>query len=232
MPKLHDEEFGEIVVRRSRLSRYVRLKIGQNGALSASLPWRASIKLVKQLIDQSRDELRGIVKDYSARRVSYRDGMTVGKSHRLSVAYDNVAAPTCSVKDQRVTVTLPATTTITSTAAQSFIREAVLKALRKEARAYLPRRTRFLASRHGFHVESIKLNNAKTRWGSCSSRNMLNLNVALMRLPHELIDYVIIHELCHTRHMNHGSAFWTMVEDIDPDYKAHRRALKNFDPYM
>lgn len=232
MPKVHDEEFGEIVVRRSRLSRYVRLKIGQNGSLSASLPWRASVKLVKQLIDQSRDELRGIVRDYSSRRPSYHDGMIIGKSHRLSVVYDNIATPNCTVKDQRIIVTFPVTLSLSSTPAQDYIRESVLKALRKEARAYLPRRTRFLASQHGFHIETIKLNNAKTRWGSCSSKNMLNLNVALMRLPHELIDYVILHELCHTREMNHSEAFWQLVESVDPNYKTHRRMLRTHSPYM
>lgn len=232
MPKVHDDEFGDIVVRRSRLSRFVRLKIGQNGSLSASLPWRSSIKLVKQLIDQSRDELRGIVREYHSKRPAYHDGMLIGKSHRLSIAYDDVALPSCSVKDQRVIVTLPATTTITGASAQNFIRESALKALRKEARAFLPRRTRFLASQHGFQVETIKLNNAKTRWGSCSSKNMLNLNVALMRLPHELIDYVILHELCHTRHMNHSDEFWELVEQLDPDFKSHRQLLRSHSPYM
>lgn len=232
MPKVHDEEFGDIVVRRSRLSRYVRLKIGQNGSLSASLPWRSSIKLVKQLIDQSRDELRGIVREYHLRRPAYHDGMAVGKSHRLKVIYDSVATPACSVKDQFVSVTLPVHMTITSPAAQDYIRESALKALRKEARAYLPRRTRFLASQYGFHVETIKLNNAKTRWGSCSSANMINLNVALMRLPHELIDYVILHELCHTKHLNHSDDFWKLIEQFDPLYKTHRQTLRSHSPYM
>ena len=232
MPKVHDEEFGEIVVRRSRLSRYVRLKIGQNGSLSASVPWRSSVRLVKQLIDQSRDELRNIVKDYHARRPAYHDGMLVGKSHRLFVNYDSVAAPHDSVKDQQVRVTLPVGVSVTGTLAQNFIRESVLKALRKEARAYLPRRTRFLAAQYGFEVKTIKLNNAKTRWGSCSSENILNLNVALMRLPHELIDYVILHELCHTKQMNHGDEFWRLVEATDPKYKSHRRLLRSHSPYM
>lgn len=232
MPKVHDEEFGEIVVRRSRLSRFVRLKIGQNGSLSASVPWRSSIKLVKQLIDQSRDELRGIVSDYRSRRPAYHDGMAIGKSHRLIISYDAVAAPACRVKDQRVSVTLPIGMTLTGVPAQNFIRESVLKTLRKEARSYLPRRTRYLAAQHGFMVETIKLNNAKTRWGSCSSQQMLNLNVALMRLPHELIDYVILHELCHTRYMNHSDEFWRLVESTDPAYKMHRRQLRAHSPYM
>lgn len=232
MPKLHDEEFGDIVVRRSRLSRVVRLKIGQNGSLSASLPWRSSIKLVKQLIDQSRDELRGIVKDYHAQRPIYYDGMQIGKSHHLSIRYDDVAVPDCQIKDQLLSVTLPVTATVTGSTAQNFIRDSVLKTLRKEARAYLPRRTRFLAGQHNFQVETIKLNNAKTRWGSCSSKRMLNLNVALMQLPHNLIDYVILHELCHTRHMDHSDEFWAQVQQVDPDFQVHRRQLREHSPYM
>lgn len=113
--------------------------------------------------------------------------------------------------------------------------QAKLQLLQKRAKAYLPYRLAFLAQKHGFTYKLGKLGLRKTRWGSCTSNKAISLNVALMTLtegnkPSPLIDYVIIHELCHTRHMNHSKAFWDEVAKYDPNFKAHRKALKAYRP--
>lgn len=102
--------------------------------------------------------------------------------------------------------------------------------LRKKARHYLPRRLMILAKKHGFEYKMGKLTHSSTRWGSCNSSGSINLNISLMRLPVELIDYVIIHELCHTRHMNHSKLFWEEVGKCDPKYKGHRKILRESSP--
>ena len=116
--------------------------------------------------------------------------------------------------------------------AQAEIRKIVAKILRKQARAYLPRRVDFLAEKHGFTFEKLRFSHTSSRWGSCSSRGTISLNIALMNLPLHLIDYVIIHELCHTRQMNHSEKFWVEVEKYDPNYRAHVREMKNFSPQI
>jgi len=113
--------------------------------------------------------------------------------------------------------------------------EAKLKLLQKRAKAYLPYRLAFLAQKHGFSYRLGKLGLRRTRWGSCTSDGAISLNIALMTLTvgnqhSPLIDYVIIHELCHTRHMNHSKDFWAEVAIYDPNYKAHRKALKDHRP--
>ena len=101
-----------------------------------------------------------------------------------------------------------------------------LKLLRKRAKKYLPDRTRFLADKYNFKIGRIALRNQKTRFGSCSYRNNINLNINLMNYDYDVIDYVILHELCHTRVKNHSKDFWSEVEKYCPNYKELRKKLK------
>ncbi len=105
-----------------------------------------------------------------------------------------------------------------------------LATLRKKAKYFLPRRLMALAKQFDFSYASVRCSHASTRWGSCTSKGVVSLNIGLMRLPDQLRDYVLIHELCHTRHLNHSPAFWAEVERCDPGYKLHRKMLKNYQP--
>ncbi len=96
---------------------------------------------------------------------------------------------------------------------------------RSVAKKILIPRTKILADRLGIIVKDIKINSARTRWGSCSSQKVINLSWKLIAADEELIDYVIVHELCHTRHMDHSREFWEMVGQIMPDYERRRHAL-------
>ncbi len=81
------------------------------------------------------------------------------------------------------------------------------KAIRK-----LNRRFKQLAGKHGFTYNRIFIRNQKTRWGSCSHKNNISLNMKIVRLPEELMDYVILHELAHTRFKNHNNNFWALLD--------------------
>lgn len=101
------------------------------------------------------------------------------------------------------------------------------KWLKSKAEIYLIERTKFLAKNFGFTVNRITLRFQKTRWGSCSFNKNISLNIMLMKLPIEIIDYVIIHELCHTIFMDHSKSFWGLVEKYSPNYKILRKQLKS-----
>lgn len=85
---------------------------------------------------------------------------------------------------------------------------------KREARKKVIKRLDELALKYGFSYNRVFIRNQKTRWGSCSAKNNINLNIKLARLPDELLDYVIIHELVHTRVKNHGSRFWREMDKI------------------
>lgn len=100
------------------------------------------------------------------------------------------------------------------------------KKFRKAAKDYIPKRVAYFHSFTGGTYTSITVRDQKSRWGSCSSRGTLSFNYRLMLAPPEILDYVVVHELCHLTHMNHSKDFWHMVESILPDYRTAKRYLK------
>ena len=92
-----------------------------------------------------------------------------------------------------------------------------IEAIRKEAKMLLPRRLSELAERYGFSFGRVFIKHNSSNWGSCSARGNINLNLNLVRLPQLLCDHVILHELCHLRHPNHGQEFHALLERLDAD---------------
>ncbi|MDY3888895.1 MAG: M48 family metallopeptidase, partial [Agathobacter sp.] len=93
---------------------------------------------------------------------------------------------------------------------------------------YIPKRVAYFADIMGVDYGRITIRMQKTRWGSCSSKGNLNFNCLLMLAPPEVIDYVVVHELCHRKEMNHSKAFWREVERVLPDYRSRKLRLDFF----
>jgi predicted metal-dependent hydrolase len=229
MPIIQDKEFGKITVRRSARATQVRVRVAPDGTLRASLPMYAPVLLVKNLLRTSRDDLRKIMAKSKPEYV-YENGMQIGKSHTLVVQPINNQTPSITCHGQQVIIKLPNGMSLHDPSIAREIRDSIITALRVEAKSYLPRRLSFLADKLGFGYVKARFSHSSGRWGSCSSTGTISLNIALMKLPFEIIDYVIIHELSHTKQMNHGPLFWELVAKADPNYKSHRHALKMQNP--
>ncbi len=109
---------------------------------------------------------------------------------------------------------------------ERMVSREMIEALADEAMKVIPPKVMHYAEIAGVTYGRITIRNQKSRWGSCSSKGNLNFNCMLMKAPEEVLDYVIIHELCHRKEMNHSKAFWAEVAKLCPDYKAHRKWLK------
>ena len=97
---------------------------------------------------------------------------------------------------------------------------------RQAAKEYIPKRVAYYAQLLDVTYATISIRDQKTRWGSCSSKGNLSFSWRLILAPPKVLDYVVVHELCHRKEMNHSPHFWALVESLVPDYKIHRQWLK------
>ncbi len=111
---------------------------------------------------------------------------------------------------------------------QNEIKNIMSQVYRREAKKYIPVRLDFLAKEHHFKYLNVKITSAKTRWGSCSYKDNINISLFIMKLPNYLIDYILLHELCHTIEKNHGVGFWNLMEKVSPNSKELRQELRNY----
>lgn len=110
--------------------------------------------------------------------------------------------------------------------AQGDARQLLEKALREKARAVFAERLAHYAPRLDVAPPPLRLSSARTRWGSCSARGGIALNWRLVFMPLAVVDYVVCHELAHLREMNHSPRFWSVVEQLCPDWQARRKELR------
>jgi predicted metal-dependent hydrolase len=141
-------------------------------------------------------------------RVEYRPSANGSTSVRAREAADLVVRVTGNIGDD------------------AACRRALTRWLARKGQQVLVPAAQELAWAHGFGLQRVTVRRQRTRWGSCSRDRSLSLNVKLLFLPPELVDYVLLHELCHTVHMNHSRAFWTLLRESDPDVVRHRRELR------
>jgi predicted metal-dependent hydrolase len=126
------------------------------------------------------------------------------------------------------TLQFPMAKEIESENSQQQIQTVIAEILRLYAKKYLPERVKELAQKNGFNYNKVFVKNLKSKWGSCSAQKNINLNVHLLRLPEYLSDFIILHELCHTKHMNHGPAFHDLLNSLCGDEKQLNRELKQY----
>ncbi len=219
-------DLGIIAVYKRRGAKNIRLSVNSDGKIRVTmptwLPYQAGVAFAQQkkawLQAQSRTE-------------QLRDGQRIGKYHTLKILHKvGIAQPQTRLTDTTAYVYYP--TSYTPEQLQPTAHAVAKRAAKAEAEQLLPQRLAELARKHDRSYKEVTIRHLKTRWGSCSSLHSITLNYYLMQLPWDLIDYVLVHELAHTKELNHSAAFWRLVEDAIPDYKQKRRELKNYQPSL
>ena len=117
-----------------------------------------------------------------------------------------------SLKNEKLHISFPQNSDISTPENQNVIRQAVISVLRKEAKRVLSEKTAYFAKKFGLSYNEIKIMSSKARWGSCSGKKNINYSLFLLLLPEKFIDYVVLHELAHTVEMNHSERFWGLLD--------------------
>ncbi|MCI8528842.1 MAG: M48 family metallopeptidase [Lachnospiraceae bacterium] len=130
-------------------------------------------------------------------------------------------------RKEKVLIPMQYTNIPTLTAAEIKRLETLERRYRKTARTKFEQRVTYYHKITGGRFTSITIRDQKSRWGSCSSSGTLSFNYRLIFAPAIVLDYVVVHELCHLTHMNHSKDFWNMVAAVMPDYQIHRQWLRD-----
>jgi hypothetical protein len=223
------EQVGSVSFTINERSRRIRLSVKSDGEIVVSMPptalYRDAIRFVESktewLIKQQTKIQAGLT-------LFAPESCFKTRFHQLAITKGNTDRVYNRVGNGVIQIFIPEKVNHEQPKVQEFIKKTLIDVMRWEAKIYLPKRLKELADKHGFKYQDVSIKNTKTRWGSCSFTNNINLNLHLMRVPEHLIDYVLLHELAHTVVKNHGEKFWLFLENCYPNARKADKEMNNF----
>ncbi len=226
---ISDKDFGKIhfVVRRS--ARNITMRVKEDGLHVTTPPYR-SITALLEAIAPFRERLRNVCSEVKPKPFDLNFSIEA-ECFRLKLETSPLKNFTVSMRDETVVIACPAHADFTTDRVQTLVKNAVIRAMRKKAEEYLPPLVQYWSSLFDLPYNKVTISKARSRWGSCSSKRDISLSFYLMLLPAHLMDYVILHELAHTREMNHGPEFWELLNQLtDGKALALRKELRMHRP--
>jgi len=229
--KIEVPGIGTVKLYKRKGSRSIRLTVSLAGEVRVSLPYWLPYDAGARFALSKVDWIQAQLQEHGG--AVLRHGQSVGKSHHFYF-YSSADAARVSTRlsGSEVRITYPDYLAVDHASVQKAAERAAIRALRTQAEQLLPQRLRALADTHGFAYKSIAIKQLTGRWGSCDTDKNIVLNLYLIQLPWHLIDYVIMHELAHTRALNHGPDFWAEFEKHLPHAKQLRREIKQYRPVV
>lgn len=225
---------GEVALYQTRHSKRLSVTVNRHGAVRLSFPLGCSAKAALEFMDGHVEKIeamrrRMIEKTESERSIIEPPYST--PSHTLEFADAPDGKISGRITSGRVIIKVPPPVPHDDEALQAFVRKTLARALCVEGKRMFPRIVEELARKHGFSYRSVRVRATTSRWGSCSARDDISLSAYLVRLPHRLIEFIVLHELCHTRHKNHSAAFHQLLDSLtDGREKELCRELKQYRP--
>lgn len=206
----------------------IALVVERDGRLTVRAPLRMAEGRIRAFVEQHAG---WIVKHQAKASLSAPPApkqFTAGET----LLYLGKLYPLTVVPPQRPTLTLDRSAFRLAQSALPKAQETFTRWYKKQALTVLTERVETLAKRYGFTYQKIRISSAHTRWGSCSSRGTLSFTWRLVMAPPEVVDYVVVHELVHTKIKNHSKTFWAQVGELMPGYKTNIRWLKQNGKYL
>lgn len=209
---LEDEELGRLLVRINIRARRLTFRTRED-AIYVTVPPGTTMTEVKKAVEDLRSRLRFARKKQvrSIIDLDYRIDTHFFKLTLIRGQHDRFLSRS---ELGNMQIICPPDADFEDKELQDWLRKVIGEALRRTAKIILPARLHTLSSQYNLPYQSAKINSSSGRWGSCSARKTINLSYFLVLLPQHLIDYVLLHELTHTREMNHGDGFWELLNKL------------------
>lgn len=222
---------GDIKVRQSANIKYLRIRMAPGRGIWVSVPFGVSRRQTEKFLEENRDWIVQNRKNMELYEQDTGVGLRIGaeiktKLHTLKITETEFLKPSYKIEQDVIVLAIPKQ--VAFSRIEKIVQQFLLEIYAMESRQYLPKRVRYYAEKFGFKYNHLSFRNNVSNWGSCSFENNINLNIKLMKLPDEIIDYVILHELCHTIEKNHSAAFWKLVGKVCPDYATLRGRLRKY----
>ncbi|HNV82334.1 MAG: SprT family zinc-dependent metalloprotease [Tenuifilaceae bacterium] len=226
---IHVEGVGKVKFQRNFRAKRLSISIRPRSGVRITVPRLLPLASAKEFVLLKKDWI--VTKLQEIDSLTSRNGTITDyqtKYHRLKYYPSKNGTFSFDLSGNELRFFYPAHRDISDEQVQEAVRKAIEETLRAEALQYLPFRLKELANEHNFHYNSVRIKNIRSRWGSCSANNNINLSIYLMKLPDELIDYVILHELTHTIHKNHGKDFWDHLEKVSLKAKVKAARVRKY----
>ena len=226
------DQIGPVSFIKSKRAKNLNIKLQPFKDVRVSVPTNMGYGEAEWIVEGKIDWIKQHqinIKNIESKQIVFDENSNYKtRFHSLHLVQTEKETIKIRVADNKINVSYPKNISVREEIVQIAIKKGIDAALKKEALLYLPDRVNYFSSNLSLPYNQVRLKNIRSRWGSCSIRNNINLSIHLMRIPNHLIDYVIIHELVHTIHKNHGAKFWDLLNSITGNAKALDKELKNF----
>jgi predicted metal-dependent hydrolase len=211
-------------LKRNSRSKKLSISVRKNGKIVVVSPPLVPKFLISKFIDQNKSWIETQKKKVSKNKFIDQDFVMIfGKKYEIKLE-ETLGPSKIELKEKTIIIKLHSPQELSFDPSNP---PAVLtRFLKNTAQHYITKKTNNMSKKMGLSYGKISFRSQRTRWGSCSSLGNLNFNINLIHFPPLVIDYVIIHELAHRKHMDHSRNFWQLVEKYQPDYRLHRGWLK------
>ena len=202
----------------------------QNGEVVVKAPWYVTQNQIQEVVERKREWILNALEKYQVsprKQKKYADGekfQILGKNYYLNIYYKDTNKALLNVENSKIEVVLPLRFSEEDNEEQikKMINKMYYMIAEREVESSMEKMRKLV----GLAPEEYRIKDVKTCWGSCSSNKKITINQKLMMYSKHAIDYVVLHEICHLKYMNHSKKFWAMVEQYMPDYKEAEKELK------
>ena len=223
---------GNVLFKHSKRARHLSISIRPFAEARVSIPVGMSYDSAVRFVSERKAWIQkhlDRMKEFEEMQTQFDENSSYStKHHKLILKKADRKSISVKLSKGKINVVYPTETDSNSIELQAAIRKGIERALKIEAKEYLPGKVNELAGKYNFKFNKLALKNIKSRWGSCSRKGNINLSIHLMRLPDHLIDYVILHELVHTVQHNHSPRFWNKLDSITGRAKSLDKELRKY----